>query len=356
MTSKKNDFSRLDFNSELWNENPNSIWLASTLKLYRNLAKFHFPGKLDAERRKQVLSLAKNCFANAEQLSKPQIILADELAPIDKELLFEHFLATEGFHHAHTGEGFVIDDSKQFLTVLNVRNHLMIQLLDLNGELENTWSRLVSIETTVGQALPFAFSSKFGFLTADPHLTGTAFAVNTFLHLPALIYTNKLEALLELYAKQNIVGTGIQGEPGELVGDILILHNQQTIGVTENDIMGNIRSATTKLVAAEQSERNDLKDNPCPEVKDRVSRAFGLLSHSYKLETIECWEALSACKLAVSLGWIKGLDHTILNSLLFNCRRAHLTRMIGEDLSPEDIALRRAEYIRKHFEKATLLR
>ena len=40
-----------------WHNNENVIWLASTLRINRNIEKFNFPQKLDAERKKHIVTL-----------------------------------------------------------------------------------------------------------------------------------------------------------------------------------------------------------------------------------------------------------------------------------------------------------
>ncbi len=48
-----------------WKNNHNTIWLASTIAVARNIEKYKFPGKLSSDRRKQIISLAsKEIFKN----------------------------------------------------------------------------------------------------------------------------------------------------------------------------------------------------------------------------------------------------------------------------------------------------
>ena len=52
--------------------------------------------------------------------------------------------------------------------------------------------------------------------------------------------------------------------------------------------------------------RSELRSSDDTEIKDRVSRAFGVLSHSYQQETLESWSAISLLKLGANLGWVEG--------------------------------------------------
>lgn len=337
-----------------WSVNANPIWLASTLKFYRNVSKHLFPGKLEPSRQKQLASIISNALQGSPTLNQVTILKAEEIEPIEKEFLFEHFLAHDSFHQAHFGEGFAIDNSGEFLAIFNIGDHLQLQLTDCKGEIENTWNRLVKIETEVGKTVDFAFSSRFGFLTSDPAHCGTGLSAYLYIHVPALIHTEKLSDFLEKNKEEGIISTGMQGSLNEFVGDILTLGNTYTLGLSEEDIMRSLRTIATKVVSEEKSLRAHINDEKHPSLKNKVSRAYGLACHSYQLETVEALNAISLCKLAIDLGWITGIDHNTLNKLIFNCRRAHLTTLFDSKIEPEEIPIKRAELIHKALKEATL--
>lgn len=350
---ERNDFISL-LKEHPWSDNDNPIWIASTLKLYRNVNKYLFPSKLESSKQKQLLQLISKSILPLDVLSKPLFLEAQEIGSIGKQYLFEHFLAAESFHEAHGSEGFVIDATGSFFGLINVKDHLQIQMLDCKGDLENTWNRLVGIETNLGKTIDFAFSSRFGFLTSNPHHCGTGFVTHAYLHLPAIIHSNHLFAMLEKEADENIVASGIQGDLTELVGDILTIHNRATIGVTEEDIIKSLRSLATKLMVAEKGVRSHLQGQEESAIKNKVSRAYGLAFHSYEFEAVEALNTISLCKLGVDLGWIEGIDHKTLNNLFFNSRRGHLMSNYPE-IKQEELPHKRAELIHTAFKPTKLL-
>jgi protein arginine kinase len=345
-------------NESPWNNNSNVIWLGSTLALNRNLDKFKFPGKLSTDKRKQVISLLKRDLLESDQLKEPKLIPAEEMSPIEKEFLVEHFISNQGFHQAFNGEAFVLDLTGEFLAVLNLRDHLILQWVDPREDLEKTWDRLVKIESRLNQSINFAFSPKFGFLTSDSTRSGTAFVVNVFLHLPALLYSNRLNEILEKIKDDGVEQTGLQGDPNEMIGDIIAFHNRYTIGVTEENILASLRTLATKLVAEEKSLRKHLTKETEAElsgIKDKVSRAYAILLHSYQIEAIEALQSISLLKLGLDLNWIKGTTQMVLNQLLFACRRAHLLCYYGQKIVQEEIPHKRAEYIHRALHGLELL-
>lgn len=342
-------------NETLWNGNGNPIWLASTISLFRNIEKFKFPAKLTSERQKQIIALLAKELLGAEELKKPTLYKAEELSALQKQYLGEHFLTNENFQQAHSGEAFLVDETALFLASLNIDDHIHFLYIDTKGDLENSWNKLVKIESHIGKSVNYSFSQKFGFLTADPSLSGTALNLTVFLQLSALVHTGKIDDILEKVMDESLGVTGIQGNPTEIIGDVLAIQNNYTLGITEETILASLRSVTTKLMIEEHAVRKEIKGQDSPAIKDKVSRAFGILIHSYQIEAIEALNALSLVKLGVEFGWIQGTTMQKLNEIFFNCRRAHLLCEFGDEKIPQDqIPHKRAEYIHKSLKDVKL--
>lgn len=335
------------FQNQVWDNNDNSVWLASTINLYRNIDKFKFPVKLDAGRQRQIIDVIGKELLTCGMLSKPKLLRAEEINPLQKEYLFEHFMSQQSFLQAHAGEAFIFDDSGEFLSALNIVDHIHLQLIDIQGELERAWTRLVSIEASLGKAVSYAYSPKYGFLTSDFYQCGTALILSVFLQVPGLVHMGKIDEALEKLADESLAITGIQGNPTEIIGDILVVQNNYTLGLTEENIIANIRSFTTKMMVEEHSIRTKITHEQSDDLKDKVSRAFGILIHSYQIEAIEALNALSLLKLGLELGWATGISTKDLNRLFFNCRRAHLIYQFGAQLKQEELPHKRAEFIHK---------
>lgn len=336
-----------------WDHNENSIWLASTISLLRNIEKFKFPGKLEADRQKQIVSLISKELLTTDLLSNPKLVRAEEITPLQKQYLVEHFLSLQSFQQAYSGEAFIVDDSGEFLVALNIRDHIELQLIDYKGELENTWSRLVALEANIGKKVSYSFSQKYGFLTSDFNSCGTALNIAVFLQVPGLVHAGKIDDTLEKLADESITITGIQGNPTEIIGDIIVAQNNYNLGVTEENIVSSLGAFTTKMVTEEKSIRRKILQDESGDIKDKVSRAFGILVHSYQIEAIEALNALSLLKLGIELGWMEGLSLQEVNGLFFNCRRAHLIRHVG-DIKQEELPHKRAEFIHKSLKNVHL--
>lgn len=338
-----------------WSNNNNTIWLASTLEVARNIEKFKFPGKLSADRRKQIISLSTKEFQKSGCFPKPIVYKAEDLSPIEKEFINEHFLSTGSYNQAHIGEAFVVEDSGEFLITLNLGDHLHYHLIDTSGELEKSYSRLLKLEAEIGDSLNYAFSQKFGFLTSDPTRCGTALTISVYLQLSALIHTETIEAVLEKEDDEAIHVAGFQGASAEAIGDILTIQNNFTLGVNEEGVLATIRGYLTKLLMEENNARNQIRKKSNPDIMDKVSRAYAILLHSYQIEAVEALNAISLLKLGLDFGWISGVTIADLNQLFFNCRRAHLSRFMEKVTNQDEILHKRAEYIHGVLKPVKLL-
>lgn len=354
MKKEKKDLHPIFKLKNLWEKHSHNVWLASTLSLSRNLQKFKFPSKLDKAREQQVLSLIFESLSKSPDLSKPEIFRSEDIGPLQKEFLLEHYLIPNGFHQAHGGEGFVIDESSEFLAVFNLTDHLQLNLVDTQQEIEKSWNKLVKIEGHLGKTLDFAFHPRFGFLTADPRHAGTALTVTLYLHIPAIIHMGELSELLEKEKEEEVEAVGLQGKTSEMIGDILVAHNTCTIGLTEEYILTTMRMWATRAVVAEISLRKKLMENNNEQIKNKVTRALGLLTHSYQLEVIEALNALSLVKLGIEIGWVTAPPQLNMNQVLFNCRRAHLMNLLEEKVEIPDLPRKRAAYLHDIASQLTL--
>lgn len=352
MTQHSNKFSLRLLDAHPWRNNDNPIWLATTLKLYRNVSKYLFPAKMEAVRQKQLLDVMSRSLCSIKDLDKAVFLRGDQISSLEKQFLFEHFLFLQGLQEAcHPTEGFIVDDSGKFLAVLNLKDHLQMQLIDCGQDLESGFLRMLQLESELAKMFEWSYSNRFGFLTADPRHCGTGLVVRLFLHLPALLTTGYLQGLIE--STESVEAVGMMGGPLETcVGDIVIVSNRFTLGLSEDEIIRSLRLAGSKLIAEEKKARQKLKEDDA--LKNRISRAYGMLLHSYQFEADESLSCLSLCKLALDMGFLKGIDHQKLNALFFDSRRAHLLSLHQESAS-EEVTKSRAKLVHDAFADSSLL-
>lgn len=339
-----------------WEKNANSIWLASTLCLHRNIDKFHFPGKLDVEKRRLVANLLLGTLRSSSSLTGLATYSGEEMSPLDRDFLAEHFLVFDAAKDSQQGHFYAVEESGAILIQINARDHLELHIVEGSGDLEKALSKLVAIEHDVEKRLPFSFSPQFGYLTSDPFQCGTALLVSAYLHIPALVFRGILAQSFEKEQQEGLSFTSLQGNFEDLVGDLLVIRNRYTIGVTEEVILSSMRNTVLRIIMEEKAFRSKIAEDKDDRVVDRVSRAIGTLQNSFTIDTSESLRALSLVKFGIELQWIRGMGVEEINELFFDCRRAHLARAQGSELygTPELNKIR-AQLFRQKFAALELI-
>ncbi len=352
--TKKNESDPLYQLKNPWEKQTHNVWLASTLSLSRNLSKFKFPNKLDKDKEQQIITLLYDSLKESPEINHPLLYHSEKMTPLQKEFLLEHFMILDNFYQAHGGEGFVFDDSGEFLAVFNLQDHIQLNMIDMQQDIEKTWNRLARIETYMGRSNDFAYHPRFGFLTSNPRQAGTGLSIALYLHIPAIIQTGELAELLEREKDEEVEAIGLQGKTTEMIGDILVAHNTCTLGLTEEYILTAMRMWATRAVVTEINIRKKIQEGDNEQIKNRVTRALGLLTHAYQLEVIEALNSLSLVKLGLELGWIRAPMGMNMNQIFFNCRRAHLMNLIEDNVEVPELPKRRAEYLKGIAQQLTL--
>ena len=124
-----------------WDKNANAIWLASTVKTFRNIEKFKFSHKLEPDQKTHLLQLASKAALQSPEFLNPVLLKAEEMTPSEKEFLIEHFLLFEGFQEAHQGSGFILDESGETIVLFNIKEHLQIQVTDSSLDMQKCWMK-----------------------------------------------------------------------------------------------------------------------------------------------------------------------------------------------------------------------
>ncbi len=343
------------FEKTPWSEESDPIWPASLFILQRNLARFNFPPKLETAQANESLEYLRNSLLSSSELDTPLFLKAENVSPIDKEFLFEHYLCLQGFQNTAKGQGFVVDKEAKFLALLNIQDHLQLHLLDSKGGWESCWNQLTKIERSLMEKLDFAFNPRFGHLTSDPTTCGTALTVLVYLHLPALIHTGQFQEVFIKQKEEEVEAISMQGDLSDIVGDLVVLRNIFTVGLSEENILRALQTMSMRLITLEKTVRSQIKSKDNPELKDEVSRAVGLLLHSYQLQTKEALDAISLLKLGLDLGWVSGITSSKLNEIFFKCRHAHLSHAFHlNSLDPHEASHPRAEFLHQQLSSVTL--
>lgn len=345
-----------------WDESSQTLWPISTFTLKRNLSSRCFPEKLSEMESLQVKNLLISSLLNTRVFQDGVVIELETLSNEEKQYLFEHFFFSEDVSDQGLHQAVIISKDCQIIATINIGEHLHLHAIDSQGSWHATVEKLYETEQKLSESLEFAFSPRFGYLTVKPHKCGIALSIKAYLHLPILLQPPKkespifeLEGLDEYLKISQMISLEEENPEQAFYGDLVILENHYNLGVSEDQMLRSLYATANRLINEEATLRSEIKNQEAGDFKDLVSRAFGILKHSYQMPTKDAISALSFVKLGVDLGWIKGLRDDQVNKIFFKSRRAHLlSKEEQPSVTPEDFLHKRAAFIHNEIKNATL--
>ncbi|MBN2453166.1 MAG: protein arginine kinase [Candidatus Omnitrophica bacterium] len=329
---------------------PNAdIVMSSRMRLARNLDKAPFSNRSDSRQLEAVLNEVRDAALSTNFLRGATFFRLKDLSEVDRLFLVErHLMSPE--HAKNTDyKGLIVDPKEIVSVMINEEDHLRIQVLQSGLNLKECWRIIDSIDTDLSKRLPYAYSAKWGYLTACPTNAGTGLRGSVMLHLPALVFVGQINKILQAIAKLGLNIRGFYGEGTEATGNIFQVSNQASMGMTENDIVDSIDRIINQAVRREEAMRESLVAKNKEALIDRVSRAYGTLRSAHIISSNETITLLSAIRLGVDLGVIKNLDRRMVNELFIQTQPAHLQKLEGKPLNSNERDVKRASLIRKNI-------
>lgn len=329
----------------LQNGKDSDIVLSSRVRLVRNLNGYKFLSKCSKEDKERVLETVKEIVPSLGYGLK--FIKLSEIDDVTKLSLVEkHLLSPEFVVNNSEEKGFIINPEENICIMINENDHLKLQVFSSGQELENLTNLIVEIDEKLGEILDYAYSEKFGYLSSSPIDLGTGMRASVIVHLPALSLTGNLSKILRIVNNFGMSVKGVYGEGTQNQGDLYQITNNQTIGITEKEIMTNVKNITEKIIEQERTARKFLGKNQV-ELEDRVYRAYGLLTFASKLSSEEIKKFLSDVKLGVDLGIIKEIDDSKVRKIELYTKSGNLQKYMGKNMDGYEREIKRAELIKQ---------
>jgi protein arginine kinase len=241
----------------------------------------------------------------------------------------------------------IIDPHEIVSIMINEEDHLRIQILKSGFDLMDAWRIIDKLDTELSKRLPFAFSPKWGYLTACPTNTGTGLRGSVMIHLPALVFAGQINKILQATSKLGLNVRGLYGEGTEASGNLFQVSNQVSLGRPEEEMIDNIERIIAQIVTREEATRKSITAKSKEALVDRVLRAYGTLKSAHIITSSETIGLLSAIRLGVELGIVKDIDTETVNELIVLMQPAHLQKLEGKALNSDERDIKRANLIRE---------
>jgi protein arginine kinase len=326
--------------------------LSSRVRLARNLAKHRYPMRAEPQEAEEVVALVRTAIEkSSEAVGSGGFFESASLTRDDRDLLVERHLISPEFMRDDLPRGLYVDSQLASSLMVNEEDHLRIQTVRSGLDLSAAMDRARALEISLSEALRFDYDTRLGYLTACPTNVGTGLRVSVLIHLPGLVLTKEMDMVLQQITKIGLNVRGFYGEGSDVLGNLFQVSNQTTLGRTEEDLVDSLEKVTQQLLSYENNARRTLFTDAGDQIRDKIWRAYGILANARVLTSQEVMSLLSAVRLGVAAGEPLGLDLAQINDLLLSTQPAHLQRLAGREMTPEERDVARAELIRSRLTK-----
>lgn len=336
------------------------VVMSSRVRLARNLAGFPFMPRATRQDRNQILDLCKTRLLDGtlgERVLWMDLHKADEL---ERNLLVERHLVSKqhakgrlsnGSGGVEEPRGLAVSLPDEHLSVMvNEEDHLRIQGMRSGLALNDLLNEVDAVDDRIESGLDYAFSPRFGYLTACPTNVGTGVRISVMLHMPALKITGEIEKVKRAANDMSLAVRGFYGEGSESSGDFYQISNQVTLGKSEQVLLHELeREIIPRVIEYERVARRTLMARRSGVLEDQVYRAFGVLTHARLMSAEESMKLLSRVRLGVVLGMLQEVPQEAVNHLVLLTQPAHLQRAVGADLDQDARRRARAELLRNRL-------
>ena len=260
---------------------------------------------------------------------------------VEKNLITPEF----AFKKVETGS-ILINDDENICIMIGGKDHLNIQVFSAGLDLENTLNLAIEIDEKIGDALGYAINKKYGYLTSSPSNLGTGLKASVTVYLPALSKTRNTRKIFDAISSFGMSVRGINSDNNQNQGYIYKILNKQTLGITENEIIKNLKVITNTVIEQERQARK-LLTKDIIDLEDEIYRSYGIFTNARKISYDESINLLSNIKLGVDLGILDRLTDMQVQKLYLYTKPANLQKYLGEKIERMDRDIKRAEVIKQ---------
>lgn len=327
------------------------VVISSRVRLARNFAGFNFVARAQKPERLQILEMAQQRIMTCGLAPNVMWINLCELPPLERSVLVERHLISKQHAKGDEPRAVAISSPDERVAIMvNEEDHLRLQCIRSGLALSEAFAQINDADDRIEAGIDYAYSPRFGYLTACPTNVGTGIRVSVMLHLPGLKLTGEIEKVRRAAKGMSLAVRGFYGEGSEAVGDLYQLSNQTTLGKTEQTILHEFEgSIIPKVIEYERLARRSLIDRRKALFEDQVFRALGTLRHARLLKADEATVLLGLVRLGVTTGTITGVELRTVNHLLLITQPAHLQKVAKLDLDQAARRVERARLVRQYL-------
>ncbi len=321
--------------------------LSCRARLARNLEGLPFPTSAKEEETERARGMVLEAVSRKVAVDRDwDIRFAEELSRDELASMAEEHLTSQSFADRPPGRAVALSWRDGRSVTVNEEDHVRVQAVMPGAQFMKAWRAADKIDSSIESEVQYSFDQKLGYLTTSPSNVGTGLRVSAMLHLPALVITGEIARTISALGQAGVYVRGLYGEGSGVAGNLFQVSNRQTLGRTEESIVGNMDMIARQVSDNEKTARKMmLRESPL-DLADRVYRSLGILERARRMSFFEALELVSMVKLGIDLEIIPLEDFNILE-VGVGAGPSHLKAVLGGEAEPEDIDSERAVHVRR---------
>lgn len=323
------------------------VVLSTRVRLARNVAGCKFPPAADLDTKKRIVGYFDSTITRSKMLAQGSYYSAGDISNWDRDFLIERHLISPLFLNGELSKSLFIGSDEKISIMINEEDHLRIQALSAGLDTKGAYELASAYDSEVSRYLEYDYDPDFGYLTACPTNAGTGMRTSVLIHLPGLVLTKDIDQVIKYITRSGLIVRGFYGEGSDVLGNLFQISNQNTLGISEEEIMDQINRITREIIEKEASARQRLIDEAADMIEDKIWRAYGILKNARVLTSDEVMNLLSAVRLGHAMKIIDFLDITLVNEILLLSQPAHLQKYYGSEMDSNRRDFVRAQMVRE---------
>ena len=318
--------------------------VSSRIRLARNLKKYPFPSRLTDKSAKEMKDELHGLLSDYPKESFDFLDMKNVTSVQAGAMMEEHLISPE-FAKASERSALFLGKTKRLCVMMNEEDHLRIQAIAAGSCLEALYEEINDLDDFIDRKVEYAFSEKYGYLTACPTNLGTGIRASVMLHLPALTRRGLMDRVIYSVSQVGITVRGLYGEGTQAGACLYQVSNSVSLGTTEKETVELLNRIVAQICDSEKIAREHLYSEL--RTQDDLFRSYGILKECRMLTSAEFRALYSKVRLAAELGLLE-LDLSDLDHLFIECQPYNLM-LTGEAASDSERDIRRAALVRERL-------
>ncbi|PCJ59498.1 MAG: hypothetical protein COA79_10655 [Planctomycetota bacterium] len=325
-----------------------NIILSSFLGLSRNIEGFLFTTKLSKEEKARLTKFIKEKILHELSTYQYKAISLEDLTDDEKSVLEERQLIPSKIKNC-TNLDLLINQNETSSILINHHDHIRMKTVKSGLGLTQLWETLNHLDDELSQFFPFSYDKEFGFLTSHTSNVGTGLFCEVLMHLPAFVFTGKINNKINELLDDNILIKHFFTYSELPLGNLYLISNRQSIGMTEIELIDQVENCVKKLSLEEKSLREKVLESNKSDITDKTYRSLGILTNSYSMPLLEALALLSILKFGFDQKIIQHIPSNLWNELLIYCLPGHL--QLKNDVAENKLDIIRSQYLKSAINK-----